>query len=536
MTVNNPANPVDDRVDPVARTRDGGAGAPVTAVPPALRLSGITKSFGPVHALKGISLEVPRNEVLGLIGENGAGKSTLLKILSGVHEPDAGTIEVHGQPVRLRRPQDSVAAGIGIVHQEQSLLTNLSVAENIAMNVVGDRGGATRFGVYRWGRLNREAAEVLERVGVGVDPRTTVSDLSFVDRQMVEIARALRVDEVTHTAPVVILDEPTSVLERTESAVLEREIRALKDIGSVIFVSHRLDEVLRICDRVVVMRHGEVVGDRRTDAVTEDELFKLMIGQESQAAARPADRRAASAAPVLRVEGLTRRGAFKDVSFAVSPGRTVTIMGTNNSGREAVCRAVFGAEPFSSGVLEVDGRQVRSWSIGESVRSGIAYVPSERKVEGMVGGLTAAENLTLAHPGRSRVGPFLKRRTRTGLAAQWFEELDVRPRDPRLELERFSGGNQQKVVLAKWLMADDLKVLVLDHPLRGLDPGAARTVNARIRAACERGAAVVLLPDTLEEALEMSDEILVMRDGEVTARFDLSVERPTSLDLLEKMV
>ncbi|MFI7493971.1 sugar ABC transporter ATP-binding protein [Kocuria sp. M4R2S49] len=504
---------------------------------PILRLRNVSKTFGPVRAVKDISLEIAPHEVVGLIGENGAGKSTLLKILTGIHEPDeGGVIEANGKEVTFRRPKDAVAAGIGVVHQEQSLLTNLSVAENIAMNAVSSRDHATSFGVYRWGRLNREAAEILDRVGVSIDPRTVVSDLSFVDRQMVEIARAIRVDQMVDAAPLVILDEPTSVLERNETEILEREIRNLKDLGSVIFVSHRLDEVLRICDRIVVMRHGEVVADRTTDTVTEDELFRLMVGHESKAAPRPEQDRSGAREPVLSVKGLGRKGAYRDVSFAVAPGQCVTIIGTLGSGREGVSRAVFGAEPFDEGSIEVEGKEVRSWSVQSAVRSGVAYVPAERKVEGMVGGMTSAENMVLAHPSATKRGPLLSRRARTRLAEEWFERLDVRPRNPHLELERFSGGNQQKVVMAKWLLSDDLKILVLDHPLRGLDPGAAETVNAQIRAALDAGAAVVLLPDTLEEALEMGDQILVMRDGDVTARFDLTVDSPSSLDLLEKMV
>lgn len=507
-----------------------------TGTAPTLKLTGIGKEFGQIQAVQDINLEIPRNQVLGLIGENGAGKSSLLKILTGIYQPDAGTIEVNGAVHKFRRPQDAAAAGIGVVHQEQSLLTNLSVAENIAMNASGSREQATRFGWYRWGQLNEEAVEVLDKVGAKIDPRTIVSDLSFVDRQMVEIARALRVDELIHAAPLVILDEPTSVLERNETAILEREIRKLKDLGSVIFVSHRLDEVLRICDRIVVMRGGRLVADRSTDAVSEDELFRLMIGHNSQAVKHVRDQRAATEQPVLEVEDLGRKGAFSDVSFSVAPGHILTIVGTIGSGREEVCRAIFGAETFDHGVLSLNGRQIRSWSVTDAVRSGVAYLPAERKVEGMVGGLTAAENLTLTHPGASRKGPFLSRRARSRIAKEWFERLDVRPDEPTLNLERFSGGNQQKVVMAKWLMADPLHLLVLDHPLRGLDPGAKDTVNAQIRAACDRGAAAVLLPDTLEEALDMADQILVMRDGEVTARFDLSVEAPTALDLLEKMV
>ena len=506
------------------------------APPPTLKTIDLTKAFGMVRGIKNINLQVARNEVVGLIGENGAGKSTLLKMLTGLYQPDFGIIEANGVPVRFRTPQDAMAAGIGVVHQEQSLLTNLSVAENLAMSVLTTRNRSTRFGWYRWKQLNEEAAQVLARVGAKVDPRTIVADLAFVDRQMVEIARAIRVEEMVDAAPLVILDEPTSVLERNETEVLEREIRALKQIGSVIFVSHRLDEVMRICDRIVVMREGQLVAERKTADVDEDELFRLMIGHESHGIGRSTIERGEGAAPVLSVNGLGQKGAFKDVSFTVAPGHCVAIVGTGGSGRESVCRAIFGAEPHDEGTIELDGKPVGSWSIQKAVRSGVAYVPSERRVEGMVGGMDAAENLTLAHAGNARRGPFLRPMARTKLAEEWFERLDVRPRTPALQLQRFSGGNQQKVVMAKWLQGANLKVLVLDHPLRGLDPGASEGVNDQIRAACDNGAAVVLLADTLEEALAMGHDILVMRDGEVTARFDLSVDSPTLLDLLERMV
>ena len=516
-------------------TKAVSGGAPTTANAPALKLTGITKSFGAVKAVKNISLEIPRNQVIGLIGENGAGKSTLLKILSGLHEPDSGVMEVAGQPVKFRRPQDAVAAGFGVVHQEQSLLTNLSVAENIAMNALSSKDNATKYGWYRWGQLNREAEAILARVGAKIDPRAIVGDLSFVDRQMVEIARALRVDEQTHASPLVILDEPTSVLERNETAILEREIANLKSIGSVIFVSHRLDEVRRICDRIIVMRSGEIVADRPTDDVTEDDLFKLMIGHAAKAKKRSDEGRASGSDDLLKVTGLTRKGEYKDVSFAIRPGHCVAMVGTLGSGREALVRALFGAEPFDSGEIRYQGKALTSWSTTQATRKGMAYVPAERKTEGMVGGFSSAENITLARDGKgSRF--LVNRRRQKKLAREWFDRLDVRPNDIKLHLQRFSGGNQQKVVMAKWLQSGSVQLLILDHPLRGLDPGAAETVNDQIRVARDAGAAVILLADTLEEALDMGDDILVLRDGEVTARFDLTVDTPTTLDLLEKMV
>ena len=504
-------------------------------VAPALRLTDVSKAFSRVTAVQHISLEVGRNEVVGIIGENGAGKSSLLKILTGIYQPDSGTIEVHGQKVKFRRPQDSVAAGIGVVHQEQSLLTNLSVAENIAMTAISNKDAGTRFGWYQWKRLNQEAERVLARVGSKVDPRTIVGDLPFVDRQMVEIARALRVDEVADAAPLVILDEPTAVLERDETETLEREIRALREIGSVIFVSHRLDEVMRICDRILVMRQGKLVANRVTKEVTQEELFLLMVGHAQHAPQRSGAQEE-SGTPALEIVALTTKGEYRDVSLTVHPGQCVAMVGTIGSGREEVCRAVFGAGEYDSGTISVEGKDIHHWRMGKAVRNGVAYVPAERKVEGMVGGFSGAENLTLAKPGAAASGPVLRPRARRRIAEEWFETLDVRPRDPELSLERFSGGNQQKVVMAKWLMDEGLKVLVLDHPLRGLDAGAAETVSEQIQAACARGAAVLLIADTIEDALEMAHVIVVMRDGEVTASFDLSVESATSLDLLERMV
>ena len=510
------------------------APAETSAATPALKLTGINKSFGPVMAVRDISLQIPRNQVVGLIGENGAGKSTLLKILTGLHEPDSGVMEVAGRPVRFRRPQDAAAAGFGVVHQEQSLLTNLSVAENIAMNALGSADAATRGGWYRWGRLNREAEEILARVGARIDPRTIVSELSFVDRQMVEIARALRVDEETKSSPIVILDEPTAVLERSETEILEREIALLKNIGTVIFVSHRLDEIRRICDRIIVMRHGELVADVAKSEVSEDDLFKLMIGHASTAQRRPDTARAEAVEPVLTVTGLGRKNEYKDVSFDVRPGQCLTIVGTLGSGRESMVRALFGAEPFDTGTFTYQGAKIKRWSAAQATRAGIAYVPAERKTEGMVGGLDAKANITLPRTGGK--GLLVSRRKQAKLAADWFETLDIRPRRTDLDLARFSGGNAQKVVMAKWLHDDSVKLLILDHPLRGLDPGAAETLNTQIREARARGAALILLADTLEEALDHADDILVMRDGEVTARFDVALDNPTTLDLLEKMV
>lgn len=487
--------------------------------PPVLRLSHICRSFGPVKAVNDVSLEIRRGEVVGLIGENGAGKSTLLKILAGIEQPDSGEMHLNGRSVQFRGPRDALRAGVGVVHQEQSLFTNLTIAENIDQHSSA-RSGLERAGLQDWGRINREAARALAKIGVRLSPTTRVGDLSFIDRQMVEIARAVCIDPGQGATPLVILDEPTAVLEAAETEILEREIRKLRDFASVIFVSHRLDEIMRICDRVIVMRSGRLASDKPISDVTKDDLFRAMVDGDHQPVVRR--RSTVTRTPVLEARGLSRAGAFSDISFSVRPGQVLALVGSNGSGCEALMRCVYGAEAVDDGQILVDGRAVRRWSIRKAIAAGLAYVPAERKTEGMIAGLAATRNIALTHPGEGAAGPFLRPGRMARVAQGWFDRLEVRPNDIHAPLIQFSGGNQQKVVLAKWLNAPALKVLLLDHPLRGLDVGAGAIVNRQIRAACAAGAAVVLIPDTIEEALELADDILVLRDGKHSACHDLT--------------
>ncbi len=504
-------------------------------MPVVLKLTNISRTFGKTKAVSNVSLTIAKGEVIGLTGENGAGKSTLLKILAGIERPDEGQMEMNGRVVNFRSPNDAFRAGVGVVHQEQSLFTNLTVAENIAYQK-GAQTGLARFGIKNWGQMNADAAAVLEKIGFMLDPRSRVGDLSFVDRQMVEIARAVCVDPGAGDTPLIILDEPTAVLEQAEVAVLEREIMKLRQFASVIFVSHRLDEVIRICDRVVVMRHGVLTTDRSTEGVTRQDLFRAMVDDAPVASSHARTPLPASARPAIEVRGLTLAGKYKDFSFAAYPGRITALVGTNGSGRGALVRAMFGAEKYDSGTILVDGHEVSNWSIRKAVAAGLAFVPAERKTEGMIGGYPGTRNIVLVHQRAAMVGPFLNPAKMAAIAQAWFDKLDVNPNNIHQPLDQFSGGNQQKVVLSKWLNAPDLKVLMLDHPLRGLDVGVSQAVNAQIRKACQNGAAVVLLPDTIEEALEMADEILVMRDGEISARHDLSVPGLAIKEIVSEMV
>lgn len=499
--------------------------------PTVLKLENISRTFGHISAVRSITLEIKRGEVIGLVGENGAGKSTLLKILAGVEQPDEGKMEINGVPVSFRSPNDAVRAGVGVVHQEQSLFTNLTVAENL------DQRNSGRIGIKNWTRINSECTAALKKIGVDLDPTARISDLSFVDRQMVEIARAVSIDPDMTGTPLIILDEPTAVLEQTETDVLEREIRKLKDIASVIFVSHRLDEIMRICDRVVVLRGGRIVSDRKTGEVTKDDLFRDMAGGVSQTAHAIRKRLPEGAKPAIEVHELARKGKFKNISFTARPGEIVALVGSNASGREAVVRAIFGAETYDEGTIGVKGKRVLRWSIRKAVQAGLAYLPAERKVEGMIAGFSATRNIALVYQGDGASGPFLKLKKLAEAAQGWFDRLEVRPNTIARPLINFSGGNQQKVVLAKWLNSPYTDVLLLDHPLRGLDVGAAQTVNAEIVRACESGAAVILIPDTIEEALEMADEIIVMRDGAVSARHDMRTKNTLTVqDIVAEMV
>jgi ribose transport system ATP-binding protein len=506
-----------------------------TTLPPVLKLTGISRTFGKTKAVNNVSLTIAKGEVIGLTGENGAGKSTLLKILAGIERPDEGQMEMNGRVVNFRSPNDAFRAGVGVVHQEQSLFTNLTVAENIAYQK-GAQSGLARLGIKNWSQINADAAAVLDKIGFKLDPRRRVGDLSFVDRQMVEIARAVCVEPGAGETPLIILDEPTAVLEQAEVEVLEREILKLRKFASVIFVSHRLDEVIRICDRVVVMRHGVLTSDRSTEGISRADLFRAMVDDAPVTSSHARSPLPANAKPSIEVRGLTLEGKFRDMSFAVYPGRITALVGTNGSGRGSLVRAMYGAERFSAGTLLVDGKPVSNWTIRKAVAAGIGFVPAERKTEGMIGGYPGTRNIALVDQRDMMVGPFLHLGKMASTAQAWFDRLDVNPNNIHQPLDQFSGGNQQKVVLSKWLNLPNLKVLILDHPLRGLDVGVSQAVNAQIRKACENGAAIVLLPDTIEEALEMADEIIVMRDGQISARHDLCVPGLALKEIVSEMV
>jgi len=505
-----------------------------TPAEPVLSLVGVDKRFPGVHALKKVSIEIGRGEVIGLIGENGAGKSTLMKILSGVYQPDSGEIRIAGKPTTLANAADANSKGIGMVFQEQSLLANLTVGENIYL---GNEAQFSRYGVIDWRALYAAATRQLEKVEVNVDPRSRANDLSFAARQMVELAKALTLEEHAAGHLVVLLDEPTSVLERAEIEVLFARVRSLKSRASFIFVSHRLDEVLELSDRIYVMKDGAVVADLKSADANVTKLHQVMVGRSLQAEYyREPLQRPFREEVVLEAEGLTLGHAYQDIGFKLHSGEILGIAGVIGSGREELTRTLSGFAPHQGGRLQIGGREVRFARPAEAVDFGIGYIPRERRVEGLVLFLSVVANITLADLASLTNYGLIDSRRERKLAAGWVERLNIRTPSINTLCLNLSGGNQQKVVLAKWLNAK-AKILILDHPTRGLDVGAKEEVYELVRAVTNDGVAVILTSDTLEETIGLSHSLLVMRDGKITHRAEAPPgHKPRQIDLIQHMV
>jgi len=502
---------------------------------PVLAVEGLTKRYPGVLALDRMSFEVRPHEVVGLIGENGAGKSTLLKSLVGLVRPDAGTIRVHGEPVKLRGVEHAGSVGIGMVFQEQSLVPNITVAENI---LLGAERAGIRTGVYRWGALNALAQEQLDKIGSPVDPSARTDTLTFAQRQMVEVAKVLTIEERTHHEPVVLLDEPTSVLESEEIATLFAQIERLRERASVVFVSHRLDEVLEVSDRVYVLRNGLVVAEVDPREVGAQDLHHLLIGREAGGSHYHDEaQQSCDAAPVrLKVEDLATTGC-RGVSFDVRAGEVLGVAGVQGSGREDVCRALFGAMPAEHGRVSIDSQPLRLGSPRAAVHAGIGYVPSERRTDGIVSPMSVSENLSMAHVREVCRGPLLQGKRERSLVRHWIERLGIKTPSQATAIGTLSGGNQQKVVLARWMISDDLRLLILDHPTRGLDVGAKSDVYKLIRDLASAGCAVLLLSDTLEETIALSHRVVVMKDGELVTTVETPRgAKPDPVVILEEMV
>lgn len=500
-----------------------------------LTLRKIDKHFAGVHALKSVNLDIRPGEIVGLVGENGAGKSTLMKVIYGAHPPDGGEMLLNGQPVRFSGPREAVACGIGMVFQEQSLIPNLTVMENIFL---GAEDAFVKRGIVRWKAMAEAAKRQLGKVHLDIDPRRVTSSLSFAQRQLVELAKVLAIGDRVEGDLIVLLDEPTSVLSRQEIELLFRLVRELRRRAAFVFVSHRMDEVLELSDRVYVLKDGAVVDVVDAGTAQIESIQHKMVGRDvgGDGYYRQADRRPFDAGhTLLELDNYECEGRFAPLSLSVHPGEIVALVGTEGSGREAILRSIYGMLPSTGGHVRVDGKPYGPAGPLDAVRSGIGYLPRERKVEGIVGGMTVAENLTLPRLARSGAG-LLDLDGERSEARDWIGRLSIKTPSENTLARKLSGGNQQKVVLARWRSAG-VRIMLLDHPTRGLDIGAKADVYALCREMTAEGMGIILVPDSLEEAIGLAHSIVVIKDGVETARFDAAGDAPPTLyDLVHHMV
>jgi len=475
-----------------------------------LEVRAVSKHFGGVHAVVDASVTLAADSVHGVVGENGAGKSTLAKIISGVYAPDQGEVLVGDSAVSFHSPRDALSHGIATIAQEIALVPRATVAENVLLGIEPNAAG-----ILRGRDLRRRFEELNERTGFRLSANTRVGSLRTAEQQKVEILRAIARD-----ARLIVMDEPTAALTRDESARLLEIVRQLAASGTaVLLISHYLDEVLSVCDTVTVMRDGRIVRTAPSAEETPKSLVSAMVGREVTLEYPPKAPPAEDAPTVLAVRGLRRAGVLEDISFEVRAGEIVGLAGLVGSGRTEVARAIFGADPIDEGTISLDGRELRMGGPRQSVRHGITMLPESRKDQGLVMMRSVRENVTLPTLGDFAVAGVVSRRRERARTGELARELAIRAASVDAPVSTLSGGNQQKVLFAKWLVRTP-RVLIADEPTRGVDVGAKRQIHELILALAEQGMAVLLISSELEEVLGLAHRVLVLRRGRIVAEYD----------------
>lgn len=469
-----------------------------------IEMRGIDKSFGSNQVLKQAGFTLESGEVHALMGENGAGKSTLMKILTGVYTKDAGTVLVDGKEVNYKNPQEAEKAGIVFIYQELNVMFDLTVEENLFMG----KEIHGKFGICDKKAMQKKAQEVLNILGVNISPKTVMAELSVGQQQMVEICKALMAD-----AKVIIMDEPTAALTQSETVALFKVIESLRKKGvSMVYISHRMEEIFELCDRITVLRDGSYIGVKNIPETNMNEIVKMMIGREI--GERYPSRNVKIGKEVLKVKELTRKGTFHDVNFSVRAGEVLGVSGLMGAGRTEIMQAIFGNLSYESGTIEIDGKEVKISNPRQAMEHGIGFITEDRKTEGLMLDKSIRENISLCNLRRISKSSVISREAEKNMVAEAIKDLHIKCFGSYHECNNLSGGNQQKVVLAKWILTNP-KILILDEPTRGVDIGAKKEIYSIINKLAAQGVAIIMVSSELPEVLGMSDNIMVVREGEV---------------------
>lgn len=467
-----------------------------------IEMRGIDKSFGSNNVLKNAGFLLESGEIHALMGENGAGKSTLMKILTGVYTKDAGTVIVDGQEVCYKNPQEAERAGIVFIHQELNVLFDLTVEENMFLG----KEIRNAFGVCNKKAMRAKVKEILDKLGVEINPGEVMSNLSVGQQQMIEIAKALMVD-----ARVIIMDEPTAALTQSETEVLFQVVKSLRKKGvSIVYISHRMEEIFELCDRITILRDGSYIDTKRIADTDMNDVVKMMIGREI--GERYPARQSKIGDIVLEVENLNCPGIFEKVSFKVHAGEVLGVSGLMGAGRTEIMQAIFGNMPHVTGTIRLNGKTIQNKSPQQAMKNGIGFITEDRKLEGLMLEESIMKNISIANLGRISKNGVINRKTEQDLVKRGIEELHIKCFGPQHDCGNLSGGNQQKVVFAKWIYTDP-KVLILDEPTRGVDIGAKKEIYNIINELAEKGVAIIMVSSELPEVLGMSDRVMIVREG-----------------------
>jgi ABC-type sugar transport system ATPase subunit len=474
-----------------------------------LKMTDISKSFIGVKALDRVNFEINQGEIIGLLGENGAGKSTLMKILSGIYIPDSGEIWLDGKEITLREPKDAQSVGISTIHQELNLLPHLTVAENLFIQYLPKKGV-----ILDKKKLFKEAQQLLDELGFHINPRTLVEDLTVGTQQMVEIAKAL-----SFQSKIIIMDEPTSAITEQETTKLFDIIRSLKAKGiAIVYISHRMEEIYEICDRIVVLRDGFNVGEGLSKDLEAEQIVKMLVGRE-MTQIFPKRESEPSREVVMEVKNFSRKGVFENISFKLYKGEILGFSGLMGSSRTELMESIFGVEPVTEGELLVDGKPMKIRSTWDAIAKGLALVPEDRRKHGMISNFTVVQNVTLTT--LKRISGFLQKinfKKEREITDRYISQLSIKTPSGETVISNLSGGNQQKAIIAKWLETKP-SILIMDEPTRGIDIGAKSEIYHIIHELAAKGTSIIMVSSELPEIIGMSDRILVMASGRITGEF-----------------